>query len=268
VIIRCDNLSKIYNQGKQNEVHALSNVSMTIDAGEMCAIVGPSGSGKTTLLRMIGCLDTPTDGRCTIADAEGTRKRSLDSRSLALLEPCARVDTSDSDDRVLSRLRNEKIGFVLQDFGLIEDRSVIENIKVPYLLSRRGFQSYSIVSKNAEGTLARSLDSRSLAPLEPRARIESIMSKLGIDQLKNKMASELSGGQKQRVAIARALVNDPEIILADEPTGALDSATSSDVINVFLELNRQGKTVVIVTHNARIAAQCGRILTLNDGELI
>jgi len=139
-------------------------------------------------------------------------------------------------------MRNEQIGFVLQEFGLIEDRNVYENIRVPLLLSRRRRK-------------------------REKASIEAVLRKLNIFELRNKMVSQLSGGQKQRVAIARALVNDPSIILADEPTGALDSATAKNVMSVFKELNSHGKTIIVVTHNPMIADQCDRVLTLTDGRL-
>ncbi|MEG2136697.1 MAG: ABC transporter ATP-binding protein [Clostridia bacterium] len=220
MLIQCRNLSKVYNAGRENEVRALTDVTCTIDKGDMCAIIGPSGSGKTTLLRMLGCLDVPTSGTCHVS----------------------RIDTKAAGDRVLSQLRNEQIGFVLQEFGLIEDRSVFENIRVPLLLARH--RSH-----------------------KTKERVANMLDRLDIAGLQNKMTSQLSGGQKQRVAIARALINDPGIILADEPTGALDSATARDVMSVFCELNRQGKTIIIVTHNLTIADQCNKVLTLTDGKL-
>lgn len=220
MLIQCQALSKYYNKGKENEVRALDAVTLTISEGELCAVIGPSGSGKTTLLRMFGCLDVPTNGTCQILG----------------------VDTQKANDRILSRMRNEQIGFVLQEFGLIEDRNVYENIRVPLLLSRRRRK-------------------------REKANIEAVLRKLNIFELRNKMVSQLSGGQKQRVAIARALVNDPSIILADEPTGALDSATAKNVMSVFKELNSHGKTIIVVTHNPMIADQCDRVLTLTDGRL-
>lgn len=220
MFIQCQALSKFYNKGKENEVRALNAVTLTICKGDLCAVIGPSGSGKTTLLRMLGCLDVPTSGTCQISG----------------------VDTQKASDRILSQMRNEQIGFVLQEFGLIEDRNVYENIRVPLLLSRH-------------------------RPKMAKERIDAVLQRLNIFELRNKMASQLSGGQKQRVAIARALINDPSIILADEPTGALDSATAKDVMSVFKELNGQGKTIIVVTHNLMIADQCNRVLTLTDGRL-
>lgn len=220
MLIQCQSLSKYYNKGKENEVRALNGVTLTINQGDLCAVVGPSGSGKTTLLRMLGCLDVPTNGTCQILG----------------------VDTQKANDRILSQMRNEQIGFVLQDFGLIEDRNVYENIRVPLLLSKRRHK-------------------------REKERIDAVLQKLNISELRNKMVSQLSGGQKQRVAIARALVNDPSIILADEPTGALDSTTAQNVMSVFKELNSYGKTIIVVTHNPLIADQCNRVLTLTDGRL-
>lgn len=220
MLIQCQALSKYYNKGKENEVRALNAVTLAINEGELCAVIGPSGSGKTTLLRILGCLDVPTSGTCQILG----------------------VDTQKANDRILSRMRNEQIGFVLQEFGLIEDRNVYENIRVPLLLSRN--------RRKGE-----------------KERIKDILQKLDISELQNKMVSQLSGGQKQRVAIARALANDPAIILADEPTGALDSTTAKNVMSVFKELNDQGKTIIVVTHNPMIADQCNRVLTLTDGKL-
>ena len=220
MLIQCQALSKYYNKGKENEVRALNAVTLAINEGELCAVIGPSGSGKTTLLRILGCLDVPTSGTCQILG----------------------VDTKKANDRILSRMRNEQIGFVLQEFGLIEDRNVYENIRVPLLLSRN--------RRKGE-----------------KERIKDILQKLDISELQNKMVSQLSGGQKQRVAIARALANDPAIILADEPTGALDSTTAKNVMSVFKELNDQGKTIIVVTHNPMIADQCNRVLTLTDGKL-
>lgn len=220
MLIQCQALSKFYNKGKENEVRALNAVTLTISKGDLCAVIGPSGSGKTTLLRMLGCLDVPTSGTCQISG----------------------VDTQKTNDRILSQMRNEQIGFVLQEFGLIEDRNVYENIRVPLLLSRH-------------------------RPKRAKESIDAVLQRLNIFELRNKMASQLSGGQKQRVAIARALINDPSIILADEPTGALDSTTAKDVMSVFKELNGQGKTIIVVTHNLMIADQCNRVLTLTDGRL-
>lgn len=218
MLIEMVGVSKAYNPGKQNEVNALRDVSLSVEKGALVAIIGPSGSGKTTLLKIIGCLDKPTTGKCIV---DG-------------------IDVGTASDRQLAHMRNAKIGFVLQEFGLIEDRTILENIYVPLLFSRR-----SIKSQQAKAT--------------------AILEHLGIAGIKKKPVSQLSGGQKQRVAIARALIADPDIILADEPTGALDTGTSGDVMSLFEELNTVGKTIIIVTHNPEIAKRCHKIYTLVDG---
>lgn len=218
MLIKLNELCKTYNEGKTNEVKALRNLNLSFDSGDLCAIVGPSGSGKTTLLNMIGCLDAPSSGMCTVSG----------------------VNTSSARDRQLSQLRNAQIGFVLQEFGLIEDRTVVDNVCTPLFFSK---QKYFNFSRRADETLKQ----------------------LGIYSLRNKPASQLSGGQKQRVAIARALVCDPDIILADEPTGALDTNTALDMMEVFHELNKCGKTIIIATHNHMIADRCKNIYSLIDG---
>lgn len=218
MLIEMVGVSKAYNPGKQNEVNALRDVSISVEKGALVAIIGPSGSGKSTLLKIIGCLDKPTTGKCIV---DG-------------------IDVGTASDRQLAHMRNAKIGFVLQEFGLIEDRTILENIYVPLLFSRR-----SIKSQQAKAT--------------------AILEHLGIAGIKKKPVSQLSGGQKQRVAIARALISDPDIILADEPTGALDTGTSGDVMSLFEELNTVGKTIIIVTHNPEIAERCHKIYTLVDG---
>lgn len=218
MLIEMVGVSKAYNPGKQNEVNALRDVSLSVEKGTLVAIIGPSGSGKSTLLKIIGCLDKATTGKCIV---DG-------------------IDVGMASDRQLAHMRNAKIGFVLQEFGLIEDRTILENIYVPLLFSRR-----SIKSQQTKAT--------------------AILKHLGIAGIKKKPVSQLSGGQKQRVAIARALISDPDIILADEPTGALDTGTSGDVMSLFEELNTLGKTIIIVTHNPEIAERCHKIYTLVDG---
>lgn len=218
MLIEMVGVSKAYNPGKQNEVNALRDVSLSVEKGALVAIIGPSGSGKSTLLKIIGCLDKPTTGKCIV---DG-------------------IDVGTASDRQLAHMRNAKIGFVLQEFGLIEDRTILEIIYVPLFFSRR-----SIKSQQAKAT--------------------AILEHLGIADIKKKPVSQLSGGQKQRVAIARALIADPDILLADEPTGALDTETSGDVMSLFEELNTVGKTIIIVTHNPEIAKRCHKIYTLVDG---
>jgi putative ABC transport system ATP-binding protein len=216
------NISKTYNAGSEDEVHALTDVNLTVPDGEMLAVMGVSGSGKSTLLHILGCLDKADSG-----DYE------LDGENIA---------RSYSDK--LNRLRNEKIGFVLQDYGLIEDKSVLENVMFPLAFSK--YVSYKEMKTTAKNTLEF----------------------LGISSLERKRVGRLSGGQKQRTAIARAIVNNPSVILADEPTAALDSKTANEIMNVFTELSKiKHCTVVIVTHDKRIADMCDRTLYISDGKL-
>lgn len=215
------NIGKIYNKNKNNACEALKNVDLEIESGELIAIIGQSGSGKSTLLHILGCIDTPTSGALF---AFGKELNFKNAKSLA-------------------KYRNKRIGFVLQDFGLILGETALENVRVPLLFSDIRFSKTKQMALNALNTL-------------------------GIANLANKRASQLSGGQKQRVAIARALVNDPDIILADEPTGALDSKTAADIMNVFKRINSEGKTVVTVTHDLGIAQQCNRIIRISDGKII
>ena len=217
-MLNLTNIVKKYNEGKPNEVKALRGVDLTVEKGEMIAIMGPSGSGKSTLLNIIGCMDTLTSGSYL---CDGEEVASLSQKKLAAL-------------------RNKKFGFVLQDFGLLADRSVEENVMVPLLFSKESLKSST-------------------------KRIKPILENLGIADLAKRRANQLSGGQAQRVAIARALVNEPDVILADEPTGALDTHTSEDVVNIFKKLNESGKTIIIVTHNPEVAKACDKTYIIRDG---
>ncbi len=219
-MLKLTNIVKKYNENQPNEVKALRGVDLTVEKGEMIAIMGPSGSGKSTLLNIIGCMDTLTSGSYEV---DGQKVEELSQKKLAYL-------------------RNKKFGFVLQDFGLLTDRSVEENVMVPLLFSKESLK------KSAK-------------------RIKPILESLGIADLAKRRANQLSGGQAQRVAIARALVNEPDIILADEPTGALDTHTSSEVGEIFKELNQQGKTVIIVTHNPEVAKACHKTYRIVDGQI-
>lgn len=214
-LIRINNISKTYgvNEGK---VHALKDVSLTINEGELVAIIGQSGSGKSTLLNIIGCIDKASTGEYFI---DGNNNKYLREKELA-------------------RNRNNLIGFVLQYFGLISSYSVYENVELPLIYAK---------SKNK------------------KEKILDMLKKLDILEKKDKLPSELSGGQNQRVAIARALVNNPKLILADEPTGALDKNTSEQVMEILLQLNKEGKTVIIVTHDENISKQCERVIKIEDG---
>lgn len=219
-ILQLHNITKIYNEGKSNAVTALNEIELIIEQGEFLAIVGKSGSGKSTLLHILGGLDTPTSGD-VIYNGEMMNYTNINR---------------------LASYRNSKVGFVLQDFGLLSRETVIENVCVPLL-----FSDCPITKMKRKA-----LDELKL---------------VGIDDLAKRKVTQLSGGQKQRVAIARALVNNPDIILADEPTGALDSKTSYEIISLLEELNQQGKTVVIVTHDLSIAKRCGRVIEIVDGKI-
>lgn len=218
-IIKIENLHKIYNENKPNAVHALRGINMEIEECETVAIMGISGSGKSTLLHIIGCMDKATDGKYYLNGD----------------------DISDFNGKELAKIRNNEIGFVLQDYGLIENESVFQNVKLPLMFSEK--YQYSKIN----------------------ARVKEVLGLFGIDELYKKKVRDLSGGQKQRVAIARAVVNEPKIILADEPTSALDSATSEEILGVFDELHNMGKTVIIVTHDTRVADRMQRIVYIKDG---
>lgn len=215
------NLNKTYNLNKSNAFQALKDINLTIEDGEMVAIMGASGAGKSTLLHILGTLEKYDSGSYYFADK----------------------DMGGFTDKQLSRLRCQKIGFVLQDFGLIADESVLSNVTVPLYF-----------------------DNTSMKQLKSKA--ENALETVGILNLKKKRVRHLSGGQKQRVAIARAIVNEPSLILADEPTGSLDSQTSDEILNVFEMLNQQGKTIVIVTHSHDVANHCNRIVNIIDGEIV
>ncbi|MBE7386114.1 MAG: ABC transporter ATP-binding protein [Leptolyngbya sp. SIO1E4] len=219
-LIEFRNVSKIYGTGN-TEVRALFDVSLTIEAGEYCAIMGPSGSGKSTAMNVIGCLDRPSVG-----------EYFLDGENVAHL-----------DDNALAHIRNRKIGFVFQQFHLLPQLTALENVMLPMV--------YAGVS---------------MAERRDRAAEALHQVKLA-DRMGNK-PTQLSGGQQQRVAIARAIVNRPLLVLADEPTGALDSHTTKDVLTIFSELNATGITVVMVTHEPDVARLTRRIIWFRDGEAV
>jgi putative ABC transport system ATP-binding protein len=202
-------------------VHALRDVSLRIDSGDLVAVMGSSGSGKSTLMNILGCLDIPTTGRYEI---DG-------------------VDVSEMDEDDLSDLRNRKIGFVFQSFNLVPRTSALVNVELP--LSYAGLRGS-----------------------DRRRRAERALRSVGMGHRLDHQPSELSGGQQQRVAVARAIVTNPPLILADEPTGNLDSHSSEDVLRIFSRLNEEGRTVVLITHEPDVAEQAKRIIRLSDGEIV
>ena len=220
-MITLENVHKIYNPKKANEFEALKGVSLTIEDGEMVAIIGKSGAGKSTLLHILACIDSYESGEYKIDD---TLVKNLSEKQYA-------------------QIRNEKIGMVMQDFALVDDFTCLENVLLPLDFAKH--------KKPNRKELA-------LAALKS----------VSMDSMAKKPVNKLSGGQKQRVAIARAIVNQPSMVLADEPTGALDSTTAEEIMHVFKELNHQGKTVVIVTHDMGVAKQCDRLIEISDGKIL
>lgn len=199
----------------------MHGVSCEISDGEMVAIIGKSGAGKSTLLHILACIDSYQSGEYTI---DGTLVKNLSEGQYA-------------------KIRNEKIGIVMQDFALVEDFSALENVLIPL-----DFAKKKIKNKKEKALEA--------------------LKAVGMGDLAKKPCNKLSGGQKQRVAIARAIVNEPAMILADEPTGALDTKTSAEIMELFKRLNKEGKTVVIVTHDPKVAEQCSRVIEVSDGKII
>lgn len=220
-LIKLKNIYKIYNEGKSSEFTALNNIDITIDKGELIAIKGASGSGKSTLLHIIGCIDTCSKGKYIFKE----------------------MDICNIKSNKFSQVRNKDFGFVLQDFGLINDEDVLKNVYLPLMFNKTPIDEMKIIAFKK-------------------------LKQIGISHLSNRIVEDLSGGEKQRVAIARALVNDPDVILADEPTGALDSINSKLIMDIFTILNQKGKTVIIVTHEDSVANMCKRIIHLSDGKII
>jgi putative ABC transport system ATP-binding protein len=218
-IIELDGVTKVYPLPSEDVV-ALDGISLTIHEGEFVAIMGPSGSGKSTLLNQVGCLDVPTSGDLRIA---GESVRGM-------------------NDRELTRLRLETIGYIFQKFNLIPILTAYENVEYPYILRHR--------KRDTTG------------------KVQGLMDRVGIDaSLAAHRPNELSGGQQQRVAVARALVNDPKILLLDEPTGNLDSKTGKQIMDMIAVLNEEGRTVIMVTHDPTIARYASRLITIQDGKV-
>ena len=210
-------IKKHFGEG-DSRIEVLKGIDMEIEKGELCVLLGPSGSGKSTLLNIIGCLDVAESGEYWLKGKKVTGK----------------------SQKEMARIRNEIFGYVIQDFALIRDDTVLENIRIPLDYSKKKID---------------------------KLRIDQLLKSLGLKKLQKMRVSLLSGGEQQRTAIARALVNDPEILLADEPTGALDSKTGQEVMNILREICNKGKTIVIVTHDEKIARQCDRILCMKDGNI-
>ena len=209
-------------------VRALRGVDFAAEEGEFVSVMGPSGSGKSTLMNILGCLDKPSAGTYT-----------LDG-----------IETSKSDSDTFAYIRNRKIGFVFQSFNLLARTTALENVELPL------FYRHKEKGENRQGAEER------------KKRALAALNEVGLGKRVDHYPSQLSGGQQQRVAIARAMVNDPAFILADEPTGNLDTGMTLEIMGLFQELNRQGKTIIMVTHEPELAAYTRRIITLRDGELV
>jgi len=219
-MIEMKSIRKVYEMGKVS-LEALKGISLRVEPGEFVSIMGPSGSGKSTLMNIIGCLDTPTDGSYFFEE-KNVAGFSFDQ---------------------LSSIRNQKIGFVFQNFNLLPYATAYENIELPMLFNGRPGK-------------------------ERRRRVLELLEMVGLVDWQDHRPTELSGGQQQRVAIARALANNPSLILADEPTGNIDSKTGQEIMGLFVELERQGRTILMVTHDTTIAAYSERTINLLDGRVI
>jgi putative ABC transport system ATP-binding protein len=219
-MIRLDQVSKTYRTDRI-ETKALDRVSLSIDRGEFVAVMGPSGCGKTTLLNLIGLLDVPSQGQVALDGEPVTTRR----------------------DRELSRLRNDKVGFIFQTFHLIPDLTVLDNVQIPLLYRR-------------------------MAAGDRRRQALAALDRVGLSSRVHHFPTQLSGGQQQRVAVARALVGRPRVLLADEPTGNLDSQMGEEVLGLLEQANAEGTTVVMVTHDARMAERAHRVVRLFDGRQV
>ena len=212
-------IDKVYPLAGEN-VHALKNVSLTMEEGEYLSVLGPSGSGKSTLMNIIGCLDIPTSGEYMLRGRE----------------------VEDMDEQELAELRNREIGFIFQNSQLLPRLTARRNVELPLIYS-------------------------GVKPKERRERAEKMLERVGLKDRMDHLPTPLSGGQQQRVAIARALVGNPSILLADEPTGALDQKTGAQIMQLFQELNEEKRTVIMITHDLKIASNARRVVHIIDGEI-
>lgn len=220
-VLEVNNLKKVYTtRFGGNHVQALANVTFSVEEGEYLAIMGESGSGKTTLLNILAALDKPTSGEVLLC-----------GRGLSVIR-----------ERELSAFRRDNLGFVFQDFNLLDTFSLRDNILLPLVLAGTHYT-------------------------DMEARLTPVAEKLGITRLLGKFPYEVSGGEKQRAAVARALITKPKLILADEPTGALDSRAAEDLLRLFSEINREGQTILMVTHSVKAASHAKRVLFIKDGEV-
>ena len=220
-LIELRNVYKIYGEGLESEVRALDGVSLDIEKGEFVAVVGQSGSGKSTMMNVLGCLDIPTRGTY-----------HLDG-----------VDVLELSDKQLSRIRNKQIGFIFQQYNLIQNLTVLENVELPLIY-------------------------QGIDPIDRRELAMQALARVGLADRAQHKPTQMSGGQQQRVAIARAISTRPPIIMADEPTGALDSRTGHEVLGFLQQLNKEGSTVILITHDNGIAATARRLVRIADGKII
>jgi putative ABC transport system ATP-binding protein len=219
-VINLKNITKTYDMGAAEEVHALQEISLMIDRNEYVAIMGPSGSGKSTLMNIIGCLDTPTSG---LYEFNG-------------------LNVSEMNDNELARIRNKEIGFVFQTFNLLARSDALHNVELPLIYA-------------------------GIPTAERKRRARETLENVQLGDRIHHKPNELSGGQRQRVAVARALVTRPSIILADEPTGNLDSKVGEEIMMLFEELHKRGNTIILVTHEAYIADHAPRVIRVRDGRI-
>ena len=220
-LIELRDVYKIYSEGLESEVRALNGISLTIDHGEFVAVVGQSGCGKSTLMNVLGCLDIPTRGTYLL---DGT-------------------DVQDLSDGQLSHIRNQQIGFIFQQYNLIQTLTVQENVELPLIY-------------------------RGIDPIDRKELALEALNRVGLADRRRHYPTQMSGGQQQRVAIARAISTHPPVIMADEPTGALDSRTGQQVLKFLQQLNREGSTIILITHDNGIAATAPRMVRLSDGKVI